>query len=59
MKTHKVVTVEKESNNNHPFNPHNGNLADTLDHESLDGWTLVSFDWNTWRSAIFAKEAEA
>lgn len=39
-----------------PLHPTNGNLEETLENMAADGWTLLSYDWGSWRRAIFVKE---
>jgi len=58
MTEHRILRYSgKGGDDGNPLNPHNGNLERTLDAESADGWTLLSFDWNSWRTAVLNRPA--
>lgn len=39
-----------------PLNPNNGSLEQTLKKYAVEGWALLSYDWNTWRNAVLVRE---
>lgn len=52
----KTINHKGPAHDGNPLNPTNGNLEETLDDMAVDGWTLLSYDWTSWRRAIFVKE---
>lgn len=52
MIEHKIIREESSAG---ALNPNNGNLERTLDTEAQDGWRLLSYDWTSWRTAIFVR----
>lgn len=49
--------VQRDSDK-YAMNPHNGNMEKTLAEYADEGWRLVSFDWNSWRTAVFMREVQ-
>lgn len=55
MRQYMTITHEKTGGGlDNPLHPEN--LDDTLNRLAAKGWALVSYDWTTWRRAIFVKE---
>lgn len=57
MFEHKIILVDRHATGRADrLNPYNGNLASTLDAEAAEGWSLLSYDWSSWRRAVLVRE---
>jgi hypothetical protein len=48
----------QHNSDNYALNPHNGNFEATLAQYAKEGWHLISFDWNSWRNAVFMRKVQ-
>ena len=62
MIEHKVVNIPREAatdSHRNPLYPFEGVLESTLNDYAKQGWTLLSYDWGSWRHAVFTREVRS